>query len=131
MPTLPPDIVDLIVDSIATQEGELDSHARNNPGNLRYAGQHGASRPDGYVGPVRAVEPVAQFDTWEDGVIALYRQVWAQIATGETLRQVITQFAPPNENATVTYVANVEAWSHLPLDTPVRSILQPLVKMTS
>ena len=125
-PTFP---VDLIVYAIATQEGELSSHTRNNPGNLRYSGQHGATRPDGYTGPVRADEPVAQFDTWVGGIIALYRQIWLQVAMGQTVRQIVSQFAPPNENDTAVYIADVAKWTGLALDTPVRDLLPPLVRM--
>lgn len=111
--------VDLIVAGIVRQEGERQTHHLNNPGNLRFANQLNAKRPDGYVGPLRKDEPVAQFDTWLDGVIALYRQVWAQVAAKETLREMIKQFAPPTENDTATYTANLASWTALVLDTPV------------
>ena len=125
--------VELIVCAIATQEGDFLPGSipakQNNPGDLRYAGQIGARRPDGFVGPVRAIEPVAVFDTLEHGVIALFRQVWLQVAMGQTVRQIIFQFAPPNENNTGKYVSNLLAWTALPADVPVSHLLPALVDL--
>jgi len=115
--------VDLIVAGIVRQEGERRTHHLNNPGNLRFANQLNASRPDGYVGPLRKVEPVAQFTSWIDGVIALYRQVWAQVAECQTLRQMIKQYAPPTENDTAVYTANLSSWTALPLDTAIMTLI--------
>lgn len=127
--TKPTHPVELIVCAISTQEGELLSHTRNNPGNLRYAEQHGASRPDGHEGPIRPVEPVAQFVTWEAGVVALWRDTWAKVATGMTLRAIIYVFAPPNENNSAEYLSNVAEWTRLPLETPIINILPPLIAL--
>lgn len=118
--------VELLVRAISTQEGELGSHNRNNPGNLRYAGQLGATAP-GWDGKGDA--PVATFDTWTRGTVALFRQVWLQVDEGQTVRQVVTQYAPPNENDTAKYIADVALWTKLPLDTPVMNLLPVLTRL--
>jgi hypothetical protein len=119
--------VDLIVSAIATQEGFFKylGHAtlpqvRNNPGDLRYMGQIGASAPGwNKIG----VPPVATFSDLPHGVAALYRQVWLWVAQGKTLRDIVmTQDA-----ATVTvYLANVQEWTGLPADTPILDLLPAL-----
>jgi hypothetical protein len=127
--------VELLVCAIAEQEGDFTPGTtpvvRNNPGDLRYAGQIGARRPDGHIGPVRKDEPVAAFDTLEHGVVALYRQIWLQVAMGQTVRQIIFQFAPPNENNTGVYVSDVLLWTGLPADVPVIHIVPPLMKLST
>ena len=127
--------VELIVCAIATQEGWFDEDrtkipiVRNNPGDLRFAGQANATRPDGSTSGVRAVEPIAVFSSVHAGICGAFRDVWAKVAKKETLRQMISVYAPPNENNTSEYLENVLAWTGLPADTPVLDLLPELFKM--
>jgi hypothetical protein len=118
--------VELLACAIACQEGFFGSPANRpvinkNPGDLRYAGQRGA------VNPVSG--EIAAFETIGYGVTALFRQLWLQVASGQTVRQIIAQWAPSNENNTGAYLANVLAWTALPADTPVLDLLPPLVPL--
>ena len=119
--------VELLACAIATQEGWFGARTgtpvvRNNPGDIRYAGQKGAIVPQ-HPGDI------ATFTSAALGTTALFRQLWLQIATGQTVRQIISSWAPPVENDTSTYLENVLEWTELPADTPVLDLLPPLVKM--
>ena len=111
------DWLDTLVSSIARQEGffagdqKLTPVVRNNPGDLRYAHQRNATSPDGTTEGMQNPEPIAVFSSLEAGIAALYRDVLAKIATGASLKEVIYVFAPPNENNSATYLANVAAWT--------------------
>ena len=121
--------VDLICSAIATQEGwfsldpEVIPRRRNNPGDLLFRGQIGASAPGwNKIG----VPPIATFSSSKLGMAALYRQVWQFVAMGLTLREMIEGWAPPSENDTAAYLANVLEWTKLPADTPIIDLLPPL-----
>jgi hypothetical protein len=119
--------VELLACAIATQEGFFSAAKnvpilRNNPGDLRFAGQKGAITP-AFPGDI------ATFTSLPLGVTALFRQLWLQVASGQTVRQIIAQWAPPQENNTDVYLADVLDWTGLPADTPVLELLPPLVKM--
>jgi len=121
--------VELLACAISTQEGwfvpgSVPSKQRN-PGDLRFANQFGAQIPPPHRGP----EPIATFDSIPHGVAALYRQIWLQVASGQTVRQIVAQWAPPSENNTSAYLANVLRWTGLPADVPVLELLPPLVPM--
>lgn len=85
------------------------AYQNNNPGNLMYAGQAGAS-PGGAAG-------FAKFDTLADGQAALNNQIQSQINKGQNLQQFFYQYAPPNtsnaagaqqtQSATDAYIATV------------------------
>jgi hypothetical protein len=67
----------------------------NNPGNLRYAGQKGATEGDyGF----------AKFKTLEDGWKALLRQVRIDQNRDFTIEQFVNKYAPPAENDTNKYI---------------------------
>lgn len=121
--------VELLVCAIGTQEGELTSHTNNNPGNLRFAHQLNATRPDGTTSGTLEDEPIAIFDSWADGICALFRDVWAKVAQKMTVRELISTYAPPNENNTTVYLADVLEWTELPPDTHIVELLPPLFKM--
>lgn len=127
---MPPltDPVGLLAHAIAAQEGYFVAGStpavRNNPGDLRFAGQLGAVTPSSN-GP----QPIATFRTRGHGIAALYRQVWKQVAEGQTVRQIIAQWAPPNENDTGHYLENVLHWTKLPADIPVLELLPPLERL--
>jgi hypothetical protein len=97
------DILSAICSAIASAEGFYSSdptvlpRARNNPGDLRYARQIGASRPKGWKPRFKGDEPIAVFDTIEHGICALYRQVLLDAAEGMSLRESIFGWAPASD----------------------------------
>lgn len=105
--------IDTLIAAMARQEGfGLPGKVptiRNNPICLRYAGQIGAEKPQGWKSGEPA--PIAAFESLSLGVAAAYRQVWKWVAEGHTLRSLIARHAPPTENKTETYIRNVTAWS--------------------
>lgn len=125
--------VEALASAIATQEGWFDSppklpSLRNNPGDLRYARQIGSSAP-GWDG--KGASPIATFSSAELGTAALFRQLWLQVASGQTVREIIAQWSPPNENNTGAYLENVLKWTGLPADVPVLELLPPLTRMNA
>ena len=128
----PTDPVILLCCAIATQEGWFGPETntpveRRNPGDLRYAQQMNATAP-GWNG--QGAAPIATFSTPETGITGLFRQIWLQIAEGQTVAQIIAQWAPPNENDTSTYLQNVLDWTGLKSDIPMLQQIAPLVKLS-
>jgi hypothetical protein len=119
--------IELLACAIATQEGWFVRAAlpflRNNPGDLTYAGQVGASRVSG--------SPIAAFSSPALGLTALFRQLWLQVAQGQTVTEIIYQWAPPAANNSAAYLADVLAWTGLPADVPVLSLLPPLTQLNT
>lgn len=74
----------------------------NNPGNLEYAGQRGATKELGPGGRF------AVFRTREEGLAALARQIELYAARGyNSVLQIMNAFAPPGENDTELYAERV------------------------
>jgi len=74
----------------------------NNPGNLNYVGQAGATREAGPNGRF------AVFQTAEDGLMALASQLRLYAQRGiNSVRAIISKFAPPSENNTQAYIESV------------------------
>ena len=126
--------VELLVCAIATQEGWFGPSTnipvvRNNPGDLRYAHQANAARPDGTTAGTLPVEPIAVFSSAQAGICGAFRDVWAKVALGLTVRQIIFIYAPENENNTSAYLQDVLKWTGLPSDVPVLKILPALVDL--
>lgn len=126
--------VELLACAIATQEGWFGDpnntpRKRNNPGDIRYADQLNTIRPAGWTKGQPA--PIATFTRVETGITGLYRQLWLQVAEGQTVAQIIAQWAPPNENNTSVYLQHVLAWTGLPADVPVLNLLPPLIDMAA
>src|ERR1035437_8695742 len=124
------DWIDVLFGALARQEGAFSPdpntipRRRNNPLDLRFAGQVGASAPAGMQNKNIAPPPIAQFDTLAHGIAAGYRQLWADIARGDSLRKLIYSWAPPNENDTAGYLANVARWVAVAdLDAPLLELL--------
>jgi hypothetical protein len=67
----------------------------NNPGNLRFAHQTGATP---------GVGGFARFESPEAGYQALINQIHLDASRGYTLAQYITKYAPPSENDTALYI---------------------------
>lgn len=88
----------------------------NNPGNIR----HNSDRFDFELQP--AADPAfKQFRTPAYGYRAMfvilrnYRKLYGL----DTIRKIITRWAPPKENDTAAYIATVSALSGIPADQPV------------
>lgn len=79
----------------------------NNPGNIRYLGVLW----DGLDSPPQDAHGFARFMTMEDGVRALCRVLVAYQDKHDlhTVRDIITRWAPPSENDTEAYIADVSA----------------------
>ena len=74
----------------------------NNPGNLNFAGQAGATKEGGPNGRF------AVFGTMQEGVAALVRQIGLYVKRGRnTIRKILEVYAPPGENNTGAYIAAV------------------------
>ena len=94
------------------------AYKNNNPGNLRYAGQRGASK--GYGG-------FAYFENPYDGFNALKNQIKLDARRGLTVEQFVHKFAPPIENDTSLYLDQVTdkfeiEEEYLLSDMPVNSL---------
>ena len=139
----PTNTIELLCSAIATQEGawhEVSTpYMRNNPGDILYAGQLGATCPrcgskNGGVpsvctsgrGGVYQVHDKAVFDSRARGVVALYRQVLLMIDEGLTPRQIIDKWSETDKAA---YIANVLLWTGLDGDTPMIQLVTPLCKL--
>jgi hypothetical protein len=101
----------------------------NNPGNLRIT-----SIP--WRGKVNVSENTdGAFEQFTDvswGIRALVKDVVGDIQEGKsTIRQLISEFAPPSENDTESYIQNVAAWVNLSPNQPLpldRTTLRRLVR---
>lgn len=68
----------------------------NNPGNLNYAGQAGATKESGEGGRF------AVFESMRDGISALYRQIQLYFSRGvNTIESVVNKYAPAEDNNNV------------------------------
>lgn len=88
--------------------GMMGAAAKNlNPGNLRFAGQKGATMGTGGF---------ARFESVDEGLVALARQLdlymTGKSAMGkrDTIASIISAYAPPNENNTRLYIDQLSAF---------------------
>jgi hypothetical protein len=113
-----------LAQAIFRQEGVVDASGNwvtgslgyrlNNPGNLNYAGQPGASQS----GQGNGSE--AQFDTLADGIAATNAQLALDASRGLTLAQRLDTWATGNQAA---YVANVSSWLGVDPNTPLSQLV--------
>lgn len=103
----------------------------NNPGNIR-------TSPVKYIGEVKSTDPhFKQFESIEYGYRALFRLLYTyQVKHGlNTLRGMITRYAPPSENDTENYIQRVSEWSlihpGIRITTTNRDTMIPLVAAMS
>lgn len=96
----------------ATGSAKKTRAERNfNPGNLNYAGQSGASLEAG------SNARFAKFNSEEEGIAALVRQLRLYQQRGiDTIGEIVKKYAPPSENDTQAYVANMARWTGLSAD---------------
>lgn len=111
------DLLEKIVNAIIRQEGMAPVYP--NPGNLRAA-------------PWR-VNPHISKGFWQpaarvEGIAGAAHIVMLRIAEGQTLRQLISAWAPPSDgNQTAIYIRNVQQWSGVPdADQPLWNYLVPI-----
>jgi hypothetical protein len=83
----------------------------NNPGNLGFARQEGATRGDGGF---------ARFQTPEIGLRALEQQVRLDRERGMSLEEFAYKYAPAHENDTERYIQNLERATKLSRTSPLR-----------
>jgi hypothetical protein len=130
--SISPVAVTAIASAIQTQEGYAPgtlAYTNNNPGNLVYAGQAGATPGAGGF---------AAFPTYQAGLNALDNQITLDATRGTdvngnpttTLAQFITSYAPPSENNTAAYIANVSNWTGYDPNAPLSSLGAPTTGYT-
>ena len=89
----------------------------NNPGNLEFRNQNGASRENGGEGRF------AQFGTAEEGLTALSKQLQLYSARGiKSVAAIIKTYAPASENNTAAYVKKVAADLGVDPNTPLDNL---------
>jgi hypothetical protein len=82
----------------------------NNPGNLTYAGQPGASREGGAPGE----RDEAAFPSPAAGLLAMANQLELYSSRGlNNLTALLTRYAPPGENDTGAYIQDVAGQMHV------------------
>jgi hypothetical protein len=90
-PVLPQSVVDVIASTIQTQEGYYPgslAYKNNNPGNLIYVGQGGATQGTGGF---------AAFSSYADGLAALDNQIQIYGNDGYTINQMMAVYAPGSQ----------------------------------
>lgn len=86
--------------TVANKKGGTVAERHNNPGNLVFAGQRGAT-----VGETVAGHTFAKFQSTEEGVAALYRQLQLYQKRGiDTLTEIMGVYAPEGANNTGAYI---------------------------
>lgn len=86
--------------TVANKKGSSVAERHNNPGNLVFAGQRGAT-----VGETVAGHTFAKFQSTEEGVAALYRQLQLYQKRGiDTLTEIMGVYAPEGANNTGAYI---------------------------
>jgi hypothetical protein len=113
-----------LAQAIFRQEGSTDASGNwvasslgyrlNNPGNLNYAGQPGAS-PSG-----QGNGSEAQFATMDQGIAATNAQLALDASRGLTIDQEFAKWATGNQAA---YIADVSAWTGYDPSTPIATVL--------
>lgn len=99
--------------SVSIPKSSRLSYANNNPGNLRFAGQTGATKGEGGF---------ARFATTTAGFNALVGQIKLDASRGLSLSAFINKFAPPSENDTKTYIKNVTSAMGASANTPISKL---------
>lgn len=86
--------------TVANKPGTSVAERHNNPGNLVFAGQRGATKGETVAG-----HTFAKFQSAEEGIAALYRQLQLYQKRGiDTLTEIMGVYAPEGSNNTAAYV---------------------------
>ncbi|WP_019573360.1 hypothetical protein [Curvibacter lanceolatus] len=113
--------------SKAAAGGNLPRGVRNNnPGNLNFVGQEGATREDG---PGR----FAKFESMEAGIAALVKQLRIYASRGvNTIKAIVEKYAPASENDVGAYISALTKETGLKADDKVdlsnADVLKALVR---
>ena len=86
---------------VAIPDESRIAKVHNNPGNLKYASQTGATEGE----DAQDGGKWAKFDSVEAGLEALRKQIEKDAERGQSIREFITKYAPPGSNDTETYIA--------------------------
>ncbi|MEO6801969.1 MAG: hypothetical protein ABI197_01855 [Granulicella sp.] len=121
-PTQPlPKIPHSFMQAVAREEGFYLAHTRpqrnNNPGDIewgKFTQAHGATAGD----PRFAI-----FNSADDGFACMRALFQSNGYKGLTVSQALNRWAPPVENQTNAYIANVCKWTGLTPDTVIDAIL--------
>ncbi len=113
-------VVSTLAAAIQRQEGYAPgtvAYRNNNPGNLWDGGSTKIwpdlpHDPSGFV----------IFPSYDAGLAALQNDLSIKVNRGMDLNSLITMYAPPSENNTAAYIANVSAWTGLPTDVPLNQV---------
>lgn len=124
--TIAPAAVTTLANAIQTQEGYYPgslAYQNNNPGNLVYAGQPGASRGAGGF---------AQFQTYDQGRAALENQITLDATRGTdvngnpttTVSELLASWAPASDpaNNVPAYIASVTSQTGYDPNAPLSSL---------
>jgi hypothetical protein len=91
----------------------------NNPGNLRYIGQKGATSDNS--GFAKFSSPQAGFQALVDDLNAK-KDPYGRLNSNSTLADLINVYAPPSENATSTYIKQIASWLGVSPETKIGKI---------
>jgi hypothetical protein len=95
------------------------AYQNNNPGNLRFANQPGATKACTQTNGC-----FAKFPTYDAGYTALENQIQLQADQGQTLSQFINQYAPPADgNNTSAYLQTLMNATGASADTPLTNVI--------
>lgn len=120
------DLIQRIVAAIIRQEGMSPTYT--NPGNLRAAPWFSFRPSLGTLYQVYADGTKVEFSnrfwsprTRQEGIAGAAHVVALHVAEGNSLRQLISIWAPPSDhNNTEAYMANVANWAQIPdVDAPL------------
>lgn len=115
-------LFDTVAATIQKVEGWFpgsSSYRLNNPGNLMYAGQPGAT-PHPLTGSDGKVRVFAEFDTLANGQAALDRQIALDASRGLTIAQFTAKYAPAQDsNDPASYAAAIARDAHLSVNDPL------------
>lgn len=121
--------------AIAKQESDWDydpnekmavAERLNNPGNLIYAGQRGAT-PFPVVGADGKTRVFAKWNTKEEGEAGLERQLRVDALRGHTIKSLARKWLggsplPTAEGNPTVYAVNIAARLKVPVDTPIAQV---------
>ncbi len=115
-------IVTDLADAIDRQEGPDQN---NNPGNI-WDGLDPAHGKTKRIWPELPIDGrgFVIYPTPSAGRAALEHDLSIKIGRGMDLRALLTQYAPPSQNDTETYIRNVSTWTGIPTDVPLNQLNQ-------
>jgi hypothetical protein len=115
-------IVTDLADAIDRQEGPDQN---NNPGNI-WDGLDPANGKTRRIWPELPIDGrgFVIYPSRAAGRAALEHDLSIKIGRGMDLRALLTQYAPPSQNDTETYIRNVSTWTGIPTDVPLNRLDQ-------